>query len=103
MDELLMAPAEVLMGEAGVCGFWAMVAVAYVYNRNQRMNGWQAQVSAEARLAAAWWRYLPDPSRGAWYVFSRQDLGLESVREIVRERGPPRARFRCLVGGLTFY
>lgn len=51
MDELLMAPPEVLMGEAGLCGFWAMVA----------------------------------------------------VREIVRATGPPRARFRCRVGGLAFY
>lgn len=103
MDELLMAPPEVLMGEAGLCGFWAMVAVAHVYNRNQKMNGWQTAVSDEARLAAAWWRYLPDVSWGARHVFSRQDLNMVSVREIVRATGPPRARFRCRVGGLAFY
>lgn len=97
-----IVPPEVLMGEAGICGFWAMVAVAWVYQRNPRMHGCQPP-NDEALMAAAWWQYFPDPSKGARFVFSIPDMRLPAVGEIVRDLGPPRARFSCAVGGLVFY
>lgn len=103
MNELFAVPPELLMGEAGICGFWAMVAVAYVYQRNPAMNGWQDIVSDEALLAAGFWPFLPDPTDGARFVFSAEDLELEKTKQIVRETGPPKAVFPCVVGQLVFY
>lgn len=95
------------MGEAGTCGllngFFAMVAVAYVFQRNSRMNGWQSPPSDEARLAATFWWLFPDETCGAQYVFSFQDLRQSAVQAIVRERGPPKVIYRCTAGGLAFY
>ena len=103
MTDLWGVPPEVIMGEAGICSFLAMVAVAYVYQRNPQMNGWHDCPNDRARLAAGLWWLFQDPSRGARFVFSVDDLRLKGVREIVQGVGPPRARFRCAVGGLVFY
>lgn len=101
MTELVPVPPEVLMGEAGICGFWAMAAIAWVYQRNPRMNGWQ-KPSIKAILAAALWPVLPDPSHGARYVFSLRDLVRPGVGKIIRGR-PVRAIYPCKVGELVFY
>jgi hypothetical protein len=97
-----MVPPEILMGEAGLCGFWAMVAVAYVYSRNDQMNGWQDRPSVQANLAAMFWRYLPDVSRKAHYVFSAEDVAGGAVQGLVG-RGPPKIVWPCEVGSLMFY
>jgi hypothetical protein len=103
MSEALLVSPEILMGEAGTCGFWAMVAIAYVYQRNPRMNGWQNETTLQARLSARLWPVLPDPSRGARYVFSVSDLKKEAVMGIVKETGPPKRVVECTAGGLFFY
>lgn len=100
-NELLLVPPEMLMGEAGICSIWAMVAIAWVYQRNQRMNGWQ-EPSPQAIMASALWPMLPDTSAGANYVFSAEDLEREDVKEIVGD-ARPRAVWRCSTGALNFY
>jgi len=99
MDAAQLAP--ILMGEAGTCGLLAMVAVAWVHQRNPRMNGWQMP-NARAELAAVLWQYVDDPVADREFVFSRDDLRLEAVRRIIAERGPP-VVFKCRVGELYFY
>lgn len=94
-------PPEIIMGEASLCSFWAMVAVAYVYQRNPRMNGRQ-QPDIKATLAAALWSALPDTSRGAKYVFSLQDLERKEVGRIIKDK-KVRVIYPCSVGGLVFY
>lgn len=101
INELFFVPPEVLMGEAGICSFWAMVAIAWVYQRNQRMNGWQ-EPDPKAILASALWPILPDTSAGANHAFSAEDLRREDVKEIIG-RALPRAVWRCATGSLTFY
>lgn len=100
-NELLLVPPEVLMGEAGICSFWAMVAVAYVFQRNQQMNGWQ-EPNIQAALAAALWPMLPDTSGGANYAFSTQDLMREDVRKIIAGTSP-KVVWMCNTGELAFY
>ena len=102
MDKILFVPPELLMGEAGICGFWAMVAVAWVYQRNQRMNGWHDSPSEQASLAAALWPILPDMSGGSRYVFSAEDLAGSGAREIAGP-GPPVVVYQCAVGRLAFF
>lgn len=101
INELMFIPPEVLMGEAGICGFWAMVAIAQVFQQNHRMNGWQ-EPDLKAVLASMLWAVLPDASGGANYVFSREDLEREDVQEIVGS-AQPGAVWECAVGELIFY
>ena len=101
INELIFVPPEILMGEAGACSFWAMVAIAWVYQRNQRMNGWQ-EPDQKAILASALWSILPDASAGANYVFSAEDLRREDVKKIIGGT-PPGVVWRCATGSLTFY
>jgi hypothetical protein len=96
-------PPEILMGEAGICGFWAMVGIAYVYQRNPRMHGWQDQVNIKALGAAILWPVLPDPTQGARYVFSASDLDRRRVRAIIKQTGPPKWMVKCEIGQLAFY
>jgi hypothetical protein len=102
MVEYATVPPEIIMGEASLCGFWAMIAVAYVYQRNDEMNGWQEGPNTKAVLAAALWSTLPDTSRGAKYVFSLNDLGKQKVREIIKDK-KPRIVYSCTIGKLAFY
>ena len=93
---------QLLMGEAGICGFMAMIAVAYVYQRNPVMYGWQEDFSDEAKAAALFWPWFPDYSYGASYVFSFRDMRTKAVRLLIRGKWP-KIVFRCQVGGLVFY
>lgn len=95
-------PPEIIMGEAGICSLSAMIAVAYVFQRNPVMYGWQEKVSNEARAAALFWRWLPDTSNGARHMFSFADLRQDKVRRIIRGKRV-KAVFRCKIGGLVFY
>jgi hypothetical protein len=102
MVDYNFVPPEIIMGEASLCGFWAMVAVAYVYQRNPKMNGWQEMPNIKATLAAMLWPALPDTSLGAKYVFSSQDLETRKVDQIIKDK-KARAIYPCLVGELAFY
>jgi hypothetical protein len=90
-------PPEILAGEAAVCSssLLTLAAVAYVYQHNTAMNGWQADVDAKVEWVALNWYMLPNVAPGAWHVFSEQDLRMKSVQRIIRQRadkrrGPPR-------------
>lgn len=94
-------PPEVLMGEAGICSIWAMIAVAYVFQRNPRMRGYQ-EPDLRANLVAGLWPFLPDLSGGAKYVFSLADLKKEAVKRIIKDK-EQKAVFPCVKGRLAFY
>jgi hypothetical protein len=78
-----------------------MVAIAHLTQRNPRMNGWQ-DPSIKATLAAILWPTLTDPSRGAKYVFSLQDLEDQKVRQIIKDKSP-KVVWPCSTGQLVFY
>lgn len=102
MVEYSLVPPEVLMGEGGMCGFWAMVAIAQLVQRNNKMNGWQDQPNLKAVLAAILWPAFPDMTQGAHYVFSLQDLENQKVRQIIKDK-KPKVVWPCSVGQLAFY
>lgn len=89
---MITVPPEVIAGEALVCGVQAMLAVAWVYSRNDRMYGWQDTPSITARWLSEAWANLPDPTYGATFLFSRQDLAQDRVQALIRGR-PLKAYF----------
>jgi len=94
---------HIIAGEAGTCGLMAMVAVAYVYSRNDRMNGYSEYVSNSARWVAMFWRYLPDVSGGRRFLFSADDMRLPAVQRIITLEGrAPPVVFNCR-NGLQLY
>ena len=92
--------ASVLMGEAGLCPFTALVAAAYVCQRSACYG--DQPPNENARIAAALWYLLPDPSLGAQHLVSRQDLQQQRVRHFTSDRGPPLVKWEC-AGGLEIY
>lgn len=104
MDDATYILAKTIANEAGVCGVYVMIAVAWVYSRNPRMTGTYGPREPgplELWVASNWWR-LPDYSMGASFVFSDSDLEIPAVQEILRNTGPPR-RVPCRYGlGLNF-
>lgn len=98
-------PVEVLMGEAGICPYYVLLAVAWVYSRNPVMYGWSDHTDPIADfLAANYWK-MSDPSLGASFIFSYQDLKTEKVQKLIIKLGrEPRADYPCRSGlGLVFY
>lgn len=95
--------AYTLQGEAGICGFWAMVAISYVVTtgRNTTFYGWQNPGEMAVYVAQNYF-YYPDPTPDARYVFSRSDLQKPAVQRIIENRGPPLQVFRCK-GGLELH
>jgi hypothetical protein len=89
--------AHVIMGEASLCGFGAMLAVAWVYQRNPTMYGWQPP-SALALWTALMWRWFPDPTDGARYLVSNSDLQRPAVRSFTTDRGSPTFVAECAGG-----
>ena len=87
--------AWIVQGEAGICGFQAMLAVAWVYSRNRTFYG-RAQPSAIAWFVAEHWQEFPDPTHGS--VFLVNDLDLRDPRVQAFARGEPSAVFRCAAG-----
>lgn len=94
---LELVPAEVIAGEAAICSIQAMLAVAWIYQRNQRFNGWHPKPSITAQWVAANWQRLPDTSNGATFLFSKADLGLLEVQRLIAGR-PLLAQFECKYG-----
>lgn len=96
--------AYTIMGEAGMCGISAMLAVAWLYSRNPIMYG-----SAPPSLAATWiagnWQMLADPVPGSIAMFSAQDLELARVQQLITKMQlKPLRRFDCGNGfAIIFY
>lgn len=65
------------------------------------MYGWQSPSDMALDVAANWWMYA-DPTYGARYLVSRQDLQRADVQAYTTDRGPPVAVFPC-ANGLALY
>lgn len=92
--------AHIIMGESGTCGLMALIATAYLYQRNPTMYGWQTP-SALAVWVALLYEMYPDPTPTAHYLFSREDTQRPAVRRLIGH-DPPLAVFVC-GGGLRLY
>ena len=108
MDNKVIADiAHVVYAEAGpLCGPIAMIAIAWVYSRNPVMYGKYAPVEPNpmAYQIAQVWQYVPDPTYGAYYAFSGEDLLDPRVQAIVAKTGDPTLVIECRGGGsLHFY
>lgn len=88
----MIIPPEIIAGEAAICTFHAMLAVAWVYSRNPRFYGWSDEPGRMAQWIARYWYLFPDPTRGATNLFSAADLKQEKVRRLIAGR-PVRAIF----------
>ncbi len=94
--------AQVLMGEAGVCPIGAIIAVAWMMARGAGpFYGEQGETNSAAEFVARLWYTQPDPTPGARFAFSEEDLKKVQVQRIIQDR-PERARYRC-AGGLTLH
>ena len=76
--------AYILQGEAGICPLMALIAVAYVYQVNPTMYGYQTPGKV-AMYASLHWSEYDNPMPGATYVFNQNDVWLESVQQITRQ------------------
>jgi hypothetical protein len=85
--------AYVIMGEAGVCGVAGMLAAAYVCNRNDQCYGWRTPNQTALWIASAYLS-MPDPTTGAYHLFSKSDTFLPAVRRLTKNRSPV-AKFMC--------
>lgn len=80
--------AGIIEGEAPseICSLEAQIAVAWVYSRNRRMNGWK-----EPTLQSIWvannWLTQKDYAYGSTYIFSNNDIQLESVKSLLKSIG----------------
>lgn len=83
---MITVPPEVIAGEALVCGLQAMLAVAWVYSRNDIMYGWLDNPPPIARWVSKNWSKVDDPTDGAVFLFSRQDLELDAVQALIQGR-----------------
>lgn len=81
--------ADLIQNEAGVCGEEGMLAVAWVANRTSP-SAWAGARKAEriteaAAYIAEHWMEYEDPTGGATFLFSLQDLKLSSVKKITAQ------------------
>lgn len=86
--------ARVLHGEAVTCFNLPLVflALAHVYSRNPTFYGYYQgdNINEYAIYMAYLWRFFDDPTDGATFVFSSDDLANSArARAIAQERGPP--------------
>jgi hypothetical protein len=102
MIEYQFVPPEIIAGEASICSLWAMIAIAYVFQRNPKMNGWDSDPDLRAFFASRFFHLLPDTSGGAKYAFSIQDVAAGAAVVAVGEQ-PPKVVYPCVRGGLAFY
>ena len=78
--------AHIIAGEAGGCGFIAMLAVANVWTRNKRFYG-NAPITGKSLMAAVAYSSVEDVTHGARYLFSRDDMRQRRVQELVARDG----------------
>lgn len=92
-------PPALLTNEAAICSLWAMVSIAYIYQLNPNFHNWEnTPPNAMAIWVSALGPLLPNPTPGAKFAFSWQDLRLRAVKAIIATRGPPRGIFECEAG-----
>jgi len=93
--------AHLVAGEAGTCGMDGKSAVAHVHaTRGAVAVGWygNAEPSDLDWEVALTWKGVADPTQGARYLFSAQDLQLPAVKRLLEGREQT-ATFDC-AGGL---
>jgi hypothetical protein len=100
-DEL----AQILQGEAGLCSQLGLWAVLWVWTRNPTMYGRQdpshlARVMAHIYFSQPAWLQT-DPTGGANFLLSGQDLQQSRVKRLIGEKHPV-FELKCK-GGLTIY
>ena len=88
--------AYIIAGEAGACSFTAMIAVAYIYQRNNRFFGYSQPGYWESLIARNWYKFT-DTSGGAEFLFSADDLQDHRVKRIIRGREPTK-QWDCRMG-----
>lgn len=80
---------HIIAGEVLGCPIMAYYALAWVYTRNKSWNGY-GQPTDLAVFASRTWYKIEDPSFGASFMFSGNDLSKDNVRYLLlRPRGPP--------------
>lgn len=87
--------ASVIEGEAGVCNFEAKLAVAHVYSRNPTMFGYIPDYSYESLLIAQNWQKFSDPTNGAFYIVSREDLMADYIKEMY-DQSSNKKHYQCI-------
>lgn len=96
--------AEIIAGEApaALCGFQAALAVAWVYTRNKTFYGRGIPGVADSFIANHFQRF-PDPTSGAVFLFSDNDLQQKNVRRLIAKyHARETAVFYCR-GGMKLY
>lgn len=96
--------AWILQGEAGVCGWIGLWAVAYVWGRNPIMNGYQEpgeQAYLVARLYLMNPFFFPDPTDGARFLLSKQDIESTKGKILIGDKSLV-FELKCK-GGLAIY
>lgn len=92
--------AHLIAGEAGTCDADGKFAVAHVHaNRGGVAVGWygDAEPSDLDWEVALTWKSVEDPTQGARYLFSAQDLQLPAVQRLLEGREQT-ATFDCARG-----
>ncbi len=87
--------AKILQAEGSVCGFFGMLVVWHVYTRNKEMRS----VTPPSKLAlfvALIGKYFDDPTGGAEFLFSGEDLKNPRVQKLVN--GSPILVVNCHAG-----
>lgn len=87
-----------------MCPVIAMLAVAWLYSRNSVMYGY-ATPNTTAQWIADNWRMLHDPLPNSIAMFSKSDLELTRVKQLIaRMQLKPLQTYDCGGGfALTFY
>jgi hypothetical protein len=94
--------AHVISGEASVCPEEAKLAVAHVYHNRLdagMVGGWYGYdmpTTEDLRIALTW-HERPDPTHGAVYLVSAQDMTRPEVRALLRTKQQT-AVFHCARG-----
>jgi hypothetical protein len=73
----------ILAGEANGCALIVYLAVAWVYTRNQTMYGY-AEPNPQSIFISQTWHQFPDPSYGAYFYFSGNDLKQTRVQNLIQ-------------------
>jgi len=101
--------AYVIEGEAADCPIEAKLAVAYMYQRGAKFNGWRQPSDQAIAISLRWYDYDDpslDPITGdpAWSIFSDEDLQLGEVQEILAQPAKRWVRtFECKGSNVHLY
>lgn len=98
------ALAHIIAGEAGICDLDARIAVAHVVANREAAgltSGWYgwATPDAESLQAALTWQDVADPTHGALFMLSREDVVRPAVQAFLA--GRERVGTWACAGGLA--